>query len=61
MFEAGAGQEQPQRRVVHEYPIALRLINRMMPAVLEAVHEHTMLRRKLFQVRLSLAACPLYP
>lgn len=51
MFEAVPGESKPQRKAVHTYPIALELINAMMPAVLEAVHEHEMLRRKLFQAR----------
>jgi tRNA (uracil-5-)-methyltransferase len=50
MYEGVPGQKRPRRTNILQYPIASKVINEMMPVVMDAVMQSDLLRRKLFQV-----------
>jgi tRNA (uracil-5-)-methyltransferase len=50
MYEKQPDESKPQRVKIQQYPVASKLINSMMPVVLQHVCAHEVLRRKLFQV-----------
>lgn len=50
MFEKQAGESKPQRVKIQQYPVASKIINSMMPIVMQQICTHEVLRRKLFQV-----------
>lgn len=51
MYKPVPGQQRPQRTRVETFPVASKLINKLMVAVREYVIKHTVLRERLFQVR----------
>ena len=50
MFEKQPGKDKPQRVKIQQYPVASKIINSMMPIVMQQVCANEVLRRKLFQV-----------
>jgi tRNA (uracil-5-)-methyltransferase len=50
MFEKVSGEKHPKRVKLQQYPVANKLINSMMPVVLQALATSDLLRRKLFSV-----------
>lgn len=50
MFEKQPDKAKPQRVKIQQYPVASKMINSMMPIVLQQVCAHEVLRRKLFQI-----------
>jgi hypothetical protein len=50
MYKPVPGQQRPQRTRVDSFPVASKLINKLMVAVREHVLKHSILRERLFQV-----------
>lgn len=50
MYEQRPDKSKPQRVNIQQYPVASKLINSMMPIVMQNICSQEILRRKLFQV-----------